>query len=436
MNSTIYVYGTLEDGFTQFPNDYASRLLKHGATLTDAPTAMVIHREGSLMYYSYIRRLETADGKQYVGFCVVLNGVWLPHVHTMMDTYERLVAELVKLGHIIRLDDAGNVVPATKNLAQRQQEVERIQTYIRRSLSPIENDQQILPPASYAVDDTHTVRLNTDATEQVIADAACQGGYVVVTKDKDYDDDRLTGYRAVVTRLSQERDALQQKNNDLMTSVRRTIRKEHRTRRWLIAIIVAAGVAWAFSKLIHHLEHTQDNLNSAVTTISGQRNRISDLNETIETLQAELNSTQNAYTQAKQELQQWKEELAKHIKIIVLDAEVANVTEDNYIISDYGLPIYARNVQYLKPRLTYIGINPEDEIHIYIRLYDPHGRVIRGYSSPEGFTYQQGVTVEEGEHTLPLMGWGIPPHEVIRGTYRFEFWVGHTCLKALDVRIY
>lgn len=311
-----------------------------------------------------------------------------------------------------------------------------VQTYIARSLNQLEKHQLRLPPPDFGVSDTHVERFGPDADEQAIAAAAVKGGYVVVAKTDGYDGDQMVSYRRTVERLGKERDQLLQKNEELVASVRHALRKENRTRKWLIAIVVLAAVAWGFNVLLEHLERTQENLDTAVNTITGQRDRISGLNSSVHTLQQEMQSEQKARAKAEQELEKWRQMVGEYLPMLVLDVEVANVTEDNHIINDYSSPLYTRNVQYLKPRLRYIGILPEQEAHLFVRLYAPDGRILRGYTSPEGYTYQQTVIVSEGENTLPLIGWGIPASQLKHGMYRFEFWHGHICLKALDFRIY
>ena len=436
MNSTIYIFGAFENGFSQHPSDYASQILQHGISLTEAPTALVAHRDGALMYYSYIRRLETPGKHHYIGFCTVLNGIALPCAHDLIGIYERLMVNLIKLGRLVRLDDAGRVVPAVKSLKGQEQVLASVKTYITRSLNQLEKNQQRLPPANFAVSDTHVERFGPDAAEADIAAAANKGGYVVVAKAEGFDGDQLVSYRRTVERIGKERDQLLKKNEELVASVRHALRKEHRTRKWLIAIVILAVVLWGFNEVLKHLERTQEHLDTAVNTISGQRDRISGLNSSVHSLQQEIAGEQKARAKAEQELQKWREMVGEYIPMLVLDVEVANVTEDNHIINDYSTPLYARNVQYLKPRLRYIGIQAEQEAHLFVRLYSPDGHILQGFTSPEGYTYQQTVMVAEGEHELPLMGWGIPAGHLRKGTYRFEFWHGHICLKALDFRIY
>ena len=436
MNSSLYVFGMLDDGYTQYPSDYASAVLKQGASLTEAPSTMVVHRDGALMYYSYIRRLEAEGKGQYIGFCTVMNGVFLPQVHAMMSMYEHMTTQLVRSGHLLRLTDGGRLVASVGSLRGQEQTVERVQKYISRSMAQWEHSWQKLPPASYGVSDTHVTHFGPDSTEEQIAAAACQGGYAVVTKTDDYDDDQLTGYRAVVAQLTSERDALQQKNNELVSSVRRTLRREHRMRRWVLSILALLAVGYGFSKLLKHLETTQENLDTAVSTISGQRDRISGLNSTVDQLREEAQAERKAREKAQQELAHWKAEVGLAMPLLVTDVEVANVTAANQIISDYGEPIYAGRAQYLKPRLTYMGISVGEEVFVKVRLYTPSGRVMQGYTSPESFTYQQSIVVDEGENEVPLMGWGADHGHYTSGEYRFEFWHGHVCLKAHTFHIY
>ena len=53
MNYSIYIFGKLSSGYTQYPEDSSSIVLKNIYSHCKAPTQIVIHRDENLMYYCY-----------------------------------------------------------------------------------------------------------------------------------------------------------------------------------------------------------------------------------------------------------------------------------------------------------------------------------------------------------------------------------------------
>ena len=64
MNCTVCIFGELSSGYTQYPEDSTSLFFKKLYPLCKATTQIAIHRDNSLMYYCYIRKLK---GKKYIG---------------------------------------------------------------------------------------------------------------------------------------------------------------------------------------------------------------------------------------------------------------------------------------------------------------------------------------------------------------------------------
>lgn len=71
MNISVYLFGEFSVGYSQYPNDYAKIIFESFAKSAQATTQITIHRDGDLMYYGYIRKMENAE---YLGVCVVVNG--------------------------------------------------------------------------------------------------------------------------------------------------------------------------------------------------------------------------------------------------------------------------------------------------------------------------------------------------------------------------
>ena len=93
MNCSAYIFGELTDGYSQYPEDSSSNLFQNIYKMCGAPTQMIIHREGSLMYYIYVRKI---DAKRYIGLAIIINGQYiLEAINLFRDSEKSLRDELM-----------------------------------------------------------------------------------------------------------------------------------------------------------------------------------------------------------------------------------------------------------------------------------------------------------------------------------------------------
>jgi len=85
MNATVYLFGNFNSGYTQYPDDYTSDIFGKFHSNAKSTTQIAIHRNGNLMYYGYIRKLEQ---DRYLGLCVVLNGLMLTRIDGLFSLFE------------------------------------------------------------------------------------------------------------------------------------------------------------------------------------------------------------------------------------------------------------------------------------------------------------------------------------------------------------
>ena len=191
MNSSAYVFGNLGGGFTQYPEDYAHEIYEEFQLKAEAPSQVIIHRDKSIMYYGYVRKLDKEG--QYIGLCVLLNGVMLSKMANLFAVFEKVVSEMVSQGEIIKMDDNGDIIGVTGRLEEKHQEVERIVTYLREEVIHWESTATKLPPISYSI--------SNDSSR-----ASAKYGFVCVHKNEEYDTPLLAGLRNVIKKkLGKER---------------------------------------------------------------------------------------------------------------------------------------------------------------------------------------------------------------------------------------
>lgn len=106
------------------------------------------------------------------------------------------------------------------------------------------------------------------------------------------------------------------------------------------------------------------------------------------------------------------------------DVTFMNATYDNRTITAAGQPLYAHEIRYLRPVITYNGPSADREVDLYTRIYDPDGKMLHTDElSPDGYTQGYNFTFFPGEAIeVKGIGWGHRKESLYKpGQYRFEF---------------
>lgn len=123
----------------------------------------------------------------------------------------------------------------------------------------------------------------------------------------------------------------------------------------------------------------------------------------------------------------------------IMGVTFGNTDEDGHLIDRYGARLYASEVKYLKPQLSYKGLaSSEKTITLYIKILKEDGSLEEGFNSPEGYTYKQEFTVKPGSNqTASLLGWGRNSGgSYSPGQYVFEIWYNDKLIYRNGIRLY
>ena len=213
MTCSVYVFGNLTDGYTQYPDDYAIAILQQFHSLSSSPSQVIIHRENSLMYYGYIRGLDNSMG--YIGFCVLINGMMLTHISQLFNIYEDVVAEMAAKGEIITLNNQGNVIPVVSSLSDKEQEIALIASNIQNRVSRMMEDAVKLPPVGYDVSTSEKKYFTILDDDNEIVEATGRYSYTYISKQESPDSPQLSGYKGVIRQMREEQVQLTDEYNRL-----------------------------------------------------------------------------------------------------------------------------------------------------------------------------------------------------------------------------
>lgn len=201
MNSSIYVFGNFGIGYTQYPEGYAQDIFYKFFEQSSARSQIVIHRDKNLMYYGYVRKLDVPE--RYIGFCALLNGMGLSHLDRLFTIFEDAVADLVAHGEILCFNEYNQLSSFGGMLKNKQQEVERISTFIRERIDELGQDATMLPPVKYGMEkDSSKTFSYTEDKESLIIDASVQYGYTCIWKSGNCDAPLLTELREALRKRS------------------------------------------------------------------------------------------------------------------------------------------------------------------------------------------------------------------------------------------
>lgn len=446
MNSTIYIFGDLGNGYAQYPNDYTTEIFLQFQKHTQATTQLTIHRDENLMYYGYVRRLHQKG--QYIGICIVLNGIMFRGIKTLFNRFENYITDMVVRGQIIEFSDSGDLISTVTNLYERQQEIERITTFIQNDIETLTT--QKLPPLNFSIGKNESKSFLIDDKAESILEATYKYGYTYVYKDAEYNTSTLTSYSGKLQTLNKEYtvalrtiDKQKQEISDLKKK-----QKNYKLVIWLVVFICIGGIIFIstinsrntqITSLNQTIQEQTDNIQNLQQDIDNKNQTISTLNATNkeqETTIAKLQKDNYNLLKIKKELLDINNQLKNKLPLIIKDIEIANGDYDGNVETDYGKKIYASSTMYLQPRIKYIGFI-SDYKTLKVKWYNPDGSLRTGKSSPEGFTQSETYYIMTESNTLTLRGWGNKNKgHWKKGTYRIEIWYEDICLKAKTFTVY
>ena len=212
MNSTIYIFGKLTNGYTQYPEDYSKSIFTKFHEYAKATTQIAIHRTSNMMYYGYIRKLED---DQYIGLCVLLNDVYITKLDSLFSLFENTVSNMVAKGLLVNYNAHGDIVTNASKLYLNKEEIELISNALKAGFTNLEQYSQKLPALNYGLnkDSLHESCIEDDVKD--IIKSTYTNGFTYIYKSSGYDTAQMKSYRGVLQQVSNEKLALQEEIDKL-----------------------------------------------------------------------------------------------------------------------------------------------------------------------------------------------------------------------------
>lgn len=271
MNASVYLFGEFNSGYSQYPDDYASSIFQKFSANAKSTTQIAIHRDGNLVYYGYIRKLQQG---RYIGLCVVLNGLILKRIDGLFSLFENTISNLVTNGKLIHFNEQGDLVTCVEKLYLNREEIDLLTESLRAGFKRFEAYSTTLPAVSYGTSKDSCKDFVVDDEQEDIIKSSYTNGYTYVYKSKGFNTAQLNSYKGVLSRSYKEKQELAAKLDALEKEHAKTLKQKKQFKYVIIMFVVLLGCAIGLFALNDNLNLTRDALSSANNTISMQNDSL------------------------------------------------------------------------------------------------------------------------------------------------------------------
>lgn len=204
MNSNIYLFGKFGHSITTSVDDYTKSYFEEFISKAKASTQIIIHRNGDIMNYGYVRKIEENN---LFGICLQINGQYISETDKLFEAFENIIANCAVKGDILRLNKKGNIEATTSNLLDEPEELVRAIANCQNEILRLDYACRSLPNIDYSTTDNDTYYFKENDDSSTITKTSVRNGYTFIYKEKDYDTLALNGYRSTLSSLNKENES-------------------------------------------------------------------------------------------------------------------------------------------------------------------------------------------------------------------------------------
>lgn len=450
MNCTVYLFGEFGLGYTQYPQDGAEDIFRHIASHAEAQTQIAIHRDGNLMYYVYLRRLDEGEG-HFIGYGFRVDGLLFRDLSPLFDLFGSTFENIVIADRLLTLNSRGHVVANVGLLIEKRSEVERLINQLCTAVQALSTQFIPLPKAIFDHLSTQVWVFGEDADPNDIRKASQMSGYTIVQKGRLQVASEMP-VAPLIVQEKKEKTAHEEAHADRKVAQetqesKKPEAKPAKKSSWdgmktfllTLLILSLGGLAYA----VWQLQSANQMESSAMSSYNKVKMTNVELLQKITNLEAEL----EASNLKNREME----------KALIRQDSVISVMRDYYKIKqpllatrifitsegrpsqkglEVGTHIKGSNDLILQPHVSYYGLE-NGSARLTIRWYSPRRF---GFFDFGDFTFGSKThddiktfDIETGEHQLDFDVWkGDSRNGLETGRYCIELWAGNECLQRKE----
>ena len=376
MNASVYLFGEFNSGYSQYPDDYASSIFQKFSANAKSTTQIAIHRDGNLVYYGYIRKLQQG---RYIGLCVVLNGLILKRIDGLFSLFENTISNLVTNGKLIHFNEQGDLVTCVEKLYLNQEEIDLLTESLRAGFKRFEAYSATLPAVSYGTSKDSCKDFVVDDEQEKIIKSSYTNGYTYVYKSKGFNTAQLNSYKGVLSRSYKEKQELAAKLDALEKEHAKTLKQKKQFKYVIIMFVILLGCAIGLLTLNDNLNLTRDALSSANDTISMQNDSLYVKSVEISNLH-DANHELDVRRQAEEDKRIEAESNLESLKKKICDRQPFIVKSTSFDFSSGYL------------RFEYYGMT-DSTVNIKVRAYNDEG---------SSYSNSSSIYIESGDNSASI----------------------------------
>lgn len=273
MNVDLYLFGDFGSGYTQYIDDNTRIKFKSFIEKAKANSQLIIHRDETLMYYTYIRRLHgESSNLRYIGISYVLSGYSIRDIEGLFSLFEGAITTIASRGIVLKYTPAGHIVTNVEKIYQVKSEFVHISAYLKSELDAFMLDRKFeLPTLDYSINTSEVKTFKfSDSHEEIIGSLATIPT-VYVFKDKNYENEESKRFSNILSSLNKEKTTalktIEKQKSEIATLKR--AQKNYKLVIWLI-VIIFVGLVCVMSFVsntnvrIQGLENDKTELNAII----------------------------------------------------------------------------------------------------------------------------------------------------------------------------
>lgn len=196
--------------------DFSSDIFSVYAHNSTAESCVIVHRESTLVYYTYMRSLSSdANRRSFFGISLVMNGIITYNIRALFKIFEKSFEQLVISGKLLQFRDNGEVTvePFGWDLVESASKdtTAKINSYIEDGTDYFE----VIPPTNYGVSKNEFTIVSLEDGDSEIKQQILNYQTTYITKNYDFSSPKFNGYVAKLAKLNEQNSLLQALVNDL-----------------------------------------------------------------------------------------------------------------------------------------------------------------------------------------------------------------------------
>ena len=350
MNVDLYLFGDFGSGYTQYIDDNTRIKFKSFIEKAKANSQLIIHRDETLMYYTYIRRLHgESSGVRHIGISYVLSGNSILDIEGLFSLFEGAITTIASRGVILKYTPQGHITTNVEKIYQVKSEFAHISAYLKSELDTFLLDKKsALPTLDFSINTSEIKTFKfTDSHEDIIKSLATIPT-IYIFKDKNYENEESKSFSNILSSLNKEKTSalktIELQKGEIVSLKR--AQKNYKLVIWLI-VIIFIGLLCVMSYItntnvrIQELENDKIELNTIIDEKSKELDKAqldisyllsikNKLNERILNLREDSSSFVNQIVNLESELYDKKLDIdMKFIEIVNLNEKIKE--KDNEI---------------------------------------------------------------------------------------------------------